>query len=76
MRDMFMAPRNVLGAKAAVLSVLAGDLFGKTPIKPSIAVFKILYYVGSIFNLKRTVGAWQLRKQHIRPVAEASDLAR
>ena len=76
MRDMFMAPRNVLGAKAAVLSVLAGDLFGKTPIKASIAVFKILYYVGSIVNLKRTIGAWKLRKQHIRPVAEASDLAR
>jgi flavin-dependent dehydrogenase len=32
MREMFMAPRNVLRAKEAVLSVLAGDIFGKTPI--------------------------------------------
>ncbi len=75
MRDMFMGPRNVLGAKSAVLSVLAGDIFGKTPIKSSIAVFKSLYYLGSAVNLRRTVRAWRLRRQNIRPVTDVSGSA-
>ncbi|BBP02401.1 NAD(P)/FAD-dependent oxidoreductase [Sulfuriferula nivalis] len=68
MRDMFMGPRNILRTKEAVLSVLAGDIFGKTPIGPSITFFKTLYYLGSVFNLRRTLHAWRLRKLNIRPV--------
>ncbi len=70
MRDMFMGPRNVLRAKEAVLSVLAGDVFGKTPIWRSIAVFKTLYYLGSLAKLKRTIHAWRMRKRNIRIVDE------
>ncbi len=76
MRDMFMGPRNILRAKEAVLSVLAGDIFGKTPIGPSIACFKTLYYLGSIFNLRRTLRAWRLRKLNIRPVDDVVELVR
>lgn len=76
MRDMFMGPRNILRAKEAVLSVLAGDIFGKTPIGPSIAFFKTLYYLGSIFNLRRTLRAWRLRKLNIRPVDDVVELVR
>jgi flavin-dependent dehydrogenase len=70
MREMFMAPRNVLRAKEAVLSVLAGDIFGKTPIWGSIRIFKGIYYLGSLFNLKRTVQAARMRKHNIQPVDE------
>ncbi|MDR3390816.1 MAG: FAD-dependent oxidoreductase [Sulfuriferula sp.] len=66
MRDMFMDPRNIFRAKEAVLSVLAGDVFGKTPIWPSIRAFKILYYLGSLVRLKRSVHAWRMRKRNIR----------
>ena len=76
MRDMFMDPRNVLRAKEAVLSVLAGDIFGKTPIWGSIRLFKTLYYLGSLFNLKRTIQAWRMRKRNIRPVDEVNATAR
>ncbi|MFA5170655.1 MAG: NAD(P)/FAD-dependent oxidoreductase [Sulfuriferula sp.] len=76
MRDMFMGPRNILRAKEAVLSVLAGDIFGKTPIGPSIVFFKTLYYLGSIFNLRRTFRAWRLRKLNIRPVDDVVELVR
>ena len=71
MRDMFMGPRNILRAKEAVLSVLAGDIFGKTPIWRSIAVFKTLYYLGSLVKLKRTVKAWRMRKHNIRILDDA-----
>jgi flavin-dependent dehydrogenase len=70
MREMFMTPRNVLRAKEAVLSVLAGDIFGKTPIWGSIRIFKGIYYLGSLFNLKRTVQAARMRKHNIQPVDE------
>src|SRR5665647_302189 len=32
LRNMFMAPRNVFRVKEALLSVLAGDVYGNTPI--------------------------------------------
>ncbi|MGB0126236.1 MAG: tryptophan 7-halogenase, partial [Rhodocyclaceae bacterium] len=71
MRDMFMAPRNLLRVKEALLSVLAGDIFGKTPIWRSVLVFKVLYYVLSIVEYKRAWAAWQRRQGNIKPVEDA-----
>ncbi|MHB0888448.1 NAD(P)/FAD-dependent oxidoreductase [Acidithiobacillus sp.] len=66
MRDMFMRPNNILWAKEAVLSVLAGDIFGKTPIWPSLAVFKGIYYLASLRHLHRSLAARRQRKENIR----------
>jgi hypothetical protein len=71
MRDMFMAPRNVFRVKEALLSVLAGDIFGKTPIWRSLLVFKAIYYLASLANLKRTLMAHKKRKMNIRYVEDA-----
>ena len=68
MRNLFMEPGNPLRAKEALLSLLAGDIFGKTPIWRSLFVLKALYYVISLVNLRRTVAAWQQRKKNIMPV--------
>lgn len=68
MRDMFMGPRNVLGAKSALLSMLAGDIFGKTPIWPSIWVLKAIFYLGSLRHFKRTLEAVKRRKRNIQVV--------
>ena len=68
MRNMFMRPRNILGTKEAVLSVLAGDVFGKTPITLPLLLFKAIYYLDSLFNLKRTLNSARLRKHNISPV--------
>ena len=59
MRDMFMHPRNVGRVKEAVLSVLAGDIFGRTPIWGSLRLFKTFYYALSLANLRRTLLAWR-----------------
>ena len=72
MRDMFMAPRNILRTKEAVLSVLAGDVFGRTPIQGPLLVFKGIYYTASLFNFKRTLKSWRMRKSNIRAVDEPS----
>ncbi|MHB1145081.1 MAG: NAD(P)/FAD-dependent oxidoreductase [Thiobacillus sp.] len=66
MRDLFMTPRNPFRVREALLSVLAGDIFGKTPIWRSLLAFKAIYYLSSLANLKRTVMAWKLHKLDIR----------
>jgi len=68
MREFFMDPRNPLRVKEALLSLLAGDIYGKTPIWGSIRIMKALYYLVSIGNLRRTLRAWQRRRINIRDV--------
>jgi flavin-dependent dehydrogenase len=70
MRELFMHPRNVLRVKEALLSVLAGDIFGRTPIWRSLAAFKALYYLVSLANLPRTWRAWRQRRINIRPLED------
>lgn len=70
MREMFMAPRNMLRIKEALLSVLAGDIFGSTPIWRSIFAFKVIYYVLSAVHPRRTWLAVRRRRNNIRQVAE------
>jgi hypothetical protein len=67
MRDMFMGPRNILRMKEALLSLLAGDIFGTTPIWASLRAFKLFYYVIALLNLKRSLGAVRRRTANIRP---------
>jgi len=75
MRDLFMGPRNVLRVKEALLTVLAGDIFGKTPFRPSLLVFKFIYYVNSLAHLKRSLVAWRRRKTNMRPVSDPEAMA-
>jgi flavin-dependent dehydrogenase len=76
MRDLFMSPSNIFRVQEALLSVLAGDIFGKTPIWRSLLAFKAIYYLASLANLKRTVTAWKRRKMDIRYVDDAEGAGR
>jgi len=66
MRELFLGPRNILRMEEALLSVLAGDVFKNTPIWTSLRLFKLLYYVISLANLKRTWRALKSRAANIR----------
>jgi len=68
MRELFLAPRNTLRMKEALLGLLAGDIFGKTPIWGSLFAFKLLYYIVELANLRRSLGALRRRAANIRPV--------
>ncbi|MBE0624086.1 MAG: tryptophan 7-halogenase [Burkholderiales bacterium] len=70
MRDMFMQPRNVLRVKEALLSVLAGDIYGRTPIRGPLLLFKGLYYATSLLNFRRTLKSWRARQRNLRVVDE------
>jgi len=71
MRDMFMEPRNIFRTKEALLSILAGDVYGSTPIRGPLLLFKALFYTASLLNLRRTLKAWRMRKHNIRAVEES-----
>jgi flavin-dependent dehydrogenase len=68
MQSLFMGPRNVLRMKEALLSLLAGDIFGTTPIWPSLRAFKVVYYVVSLAHPRATLAALRARARNIRPI--------
>lgn len=68
MRDLFMGPANHLGTKSAVLSLLAGDIFGRTPLWPSLWAFKCIYWASSVLHAPRSWRAWRRRRQLIADV--------
>ncbi len=63
MRNMFMAPRPILKMKEGILSLLAGDLFGKAPIKIPLFLFKVIYYISFAFNWKSNMKAYRKRRR-------------
>ncbi len=71
LRNMFMEPRNFFRVQEAMLSVLAGDLFGKTRIGGPLLIFKGFYYLASIANFGRTWKALQMRRNNIRAADES-----
>lgn len=75
LRDMFMSPRNVFRVKEALLSVLAGDLYGKTPIRGPLLIFKGIYYATSLRHFRRTLKAWRMRKHNIRAADQTTATA-
>ncbi len=49
MRELFMAPRNYFRMQEALLSLLSGDVFGHSPIKVPLMLFKGVYFIKSFF---------------------------
>ncbi len=70
MRELFLDPSNVLRMEEALMSVLAGDIFGRTPIWGRLRLFKALYYAISLANPKRSLKAWRSRTANIRSGTE------
>jgi len=71
MRELFLHPRNVLRMEEALLSLLAGDVYGRTPFWTSLYLFKALYYMISFAHLGRTLRAVRRRAINIRAEPEA-----
>lgn len=65
-RDLFMAPRNYFRMEEAVLSLLAGDIFGRSPIRSRLMIFKALYYIWSLCRLNASIRVWRARRQDVR----------
>ena len=69
-RKLFMAPRNELGVRNAVTSLLAGQVFEtKGPVQPRLWFFRGVYYAHCVRSLPTALRAWRNRKRAIRAVA-------
>ena len=69
-RELFMHPRNFLRTQEAVLGLLAGDIFGRTPLWQGLRAFKAIYYITSLFMLPRAFKAWRMRRAKLRDAGE------
>lgn len=65
-REFFMYPQNMFRVKEALMSLLAGDIYGKTPIWRSLRILKALYYGVSLLEWRRTFTAWRRRAHNVR----------
>jgi flavin-dependent dehydrogenase len=72
LRNLLMEPKNYFRLRDALLSVLAGDIFHKTPVGLRLLALKGLYYINILADLKENLMAWRKRKQAIHePGSEA-----
>lgn len=66
LRNMFMSPRNILGIEAAMLSLLAGDVFRRSSVRTRLLLFKLIYYVSSVLTPRRTYNAWRQQRRNLQ----------
>jgi hypothetical protein len=48
------------------LGLLAGDIYGNTPIWSSLRAFKAIYYIVSVAHLRRSIAAMRRRRINIQ----------
>jgi len=71
MRELFLGPRNLWRMQEALVSMLAGDIFGRTPIWGALRAFKGVYYLLSLAHPGRTLRAAARRAASIRPAEQS-----
>jgi flavin-dependent dehydrogenase len=62
-RMLFANPRNAFGMEQAVISMLAGDVFGTPAIGRRLAAYKLLYYLSSLRRLRATLAYSRNRRR-------------
>jgi flavin-dependent dehydrogenase len=63
LRKMFMSPHNLFRMEEGILSLLAADIFRRTPIRFPLFMFKVIYYAASIINWRESLGSWRQRQR-------------
>jgi flavin-dependent dehydrogenase len=66
LRRLFMNPSNRSNVKAAVISVLAGDTFDRTPIGVPVFLFKLLYLIFSLSTWRDSLAFGFRRRRNNR----------
>ena len=68
MRNLLMYKGSDSKVKKALISVLIGDVFGKKRYAFWLFMFKVMYYMLSLSDMRGTFMAWRKRKRSIRVV--------
>jgi flavin-dependent dehydrogenase len=64
-RMLFANPQNAFGMEQAVISMLAGDVFGTPEIGRRLAAYKALYYFSSLRRLRATSAYVRNRRRRL-----------
>ena len=59
MRNLFMSPHNWFRIEEAVLSMLAGNISARWPVRSRLLLFKAIYYVTKLAHLRHRIPAWR-----------------
>lgn len=66
LRDLLMSARNPFRVREAILALLAGDVFGHTPLHLQLLMFKSLYYLGVLTNPLYNLTVFRNRMRAVR----------
>ncbi len=64
LRQMLLYPKNHLRMIEGILSLLAGDIFGDTPVRSKLLAFKIVYYATSVKRARESWRAYLRRRRN------------
>jgi flavin-dependent dehydrogenase len=65
MQELFMNPRNMFRIQEAITSVLAGDLFRKTPLTVPLTVFKAVFYLTFGMRFRHAWQSYRRRRDNV-----------
>jgi len=65
MKRLFASPRNVLQVEQAVISMLAGDVFGARAVLWRLRVFRLIYAVTTLRIVPAALRSWWQRRRGI-----------
>jgi len=68
MRTLFAGPRNVLGVEQAMISMLSGDVYRNNGVRWRLGVFKLIYRIAALCDLRGQARSHRLRMQQARAV--------
>jgi flavin-dependent dehydrogenase len=71
-RHLAMAPRKNFRIHEAISSVLSGDVFGTTPVQFPLFLFKVIYYLLAMLDLKANLVQYRRRKGAVEEEPTAS----
>jgi hypothetical protein len=74
LQGLFMAPRDGLRIKRAIISMLAGDIFRGTPIGGPLAMFKLIYGAHWLARFPRALASQRRRRRNVEVRFEGGTL--
>jgi len=63
-----MHPSNRFHMEQAVISMLSGDVFSKSPVRYSLAMFKVFYYLFMVSEWRHVLSAWRFRRRGMKQI--------
>jgi len=65
MKELFLHPRDFLGVERAVISMLAGDVFGARAVLRRLRLFRLIYAITAIRMAPQAWRAWRIRRRQV-----------